>query len=220
MDEQTGNAVDDDSGHENHATAIGGPVSARAKFTRGRYFNSAGLISVPHSPGIDFGVSSFSISGWIKVLDVSYPRTTFAVRKGFGCYFGPGRKGWFPGWEIAHGYGANGIGVCIRDHLNNSVNVVIVHDKGYWPNQLVGKWTHYAYAFDRSAKKIRAYVNGKKQSNEADISRVTGSVNNNKNLEFGSLYGWQTKGTLDEYKLYNYALNDAEVKQLYLDHRV
>lgn len=221
MDEQTGNAVDDDSGHENHATASGGPVPTRGKFTRGRYFNSAGVITVPHSPGIDFGHSSFSVSGWIKVLDVTYPRTTFAVRKGYGCYFKPGRKGWFPGWEISHGYNANGNRVCIRDHKNNGIgNVFVTHDDGYKPHQLIGKWVHYAYAFDRSAKKIRVYVNGKKQTNQVDISKITGSVSNNKNLEFGLLYGWKTKGTLDEYRLYNYALNDMEVKQLYLDHRV
>lgn len=220
MDEETGNYVDDDSGHENHGTASGGPVPACGKFTRGRFFNSGGVITISNSPTINFGHSSFSVSGWQKILDVTYPLTTFAVRKGFGCYFGSGRKGWNPGWEIAHGYSPNGNSVCIRDHSNKKVYVTVNHDDGYKPSQMVGKWTHYTYVFDRQANKVRVYVNGKKQSKELDISSVTGSVNNNKNLEFGTLYGWKTKGTLDEYRMYNYALRDDEVKQLYLDHKV
>jgi len=161
-----------------------------------------------------------SRSGWVKILDVTYPRTTFAVRKSFGCYYKAGRQGWAPGWETGHGYSANGIRVCIRDHSNNKVDATVAHDDGYKPSQLLGKWTYYTYVFDRQAKKIRVYVNGKKQSNEVDISTITGSVNNSNNLEFGRLYGWKTKGTLDEYRLYNYALRDEEVKQLYLDHKM
>ncbi|XP_020905785.1 uncharacterized protein LOC110243972, partial [Exaiptasia diaphana] len=45
MDEETGIYVDDDSGHENHGIASGGPTTARGKFSRGRCFSSAGLIT-------------------------------------------------------------------------------------------------------------------------------------------------------------------------------
>lgn len=221
MDEQTGSQVADDSGHEHHANSSGA-VPALAKFSRGRYFSGVGLyvIKVPKSPLLNFGYSSFTVSGWAKILDVTYPMTTFAVRKGFGCYLAPGRAGWNPGWEIAHGYWATGIDVCYRDHLNNKVRAAIVHDSGYQPPQLVNKWTHFTYVFDRHVKRVFAYINGRKQSNSLDISRVTGSVNNDKDLEFGTLYRWKTKGYLDEYRLFNFPLNSIQVKQLFLDHRV
>ena len=79
MNEQTGEEVADDSGYENHGLATG-PVPKLSKFTRGRHFDSSGLISVPNSPVLNLGVSSFTVTGWIKILDVTYPLTTFAVQ--------------------------------------------------------------------------------------------------------------------------------------------
>ena len=48
MDEENGNYVDDDSGNEMHGAASTDVVTARGKFTRGRYFDSNGLINIPH----------------------------------------------------------------------------------------------------------------------------------------------------------------------------
>jgi len=60
-------------------------------------------------------------------------------------------------------------------------------------------YVHYVVVFDRvQQKKVFVYINVKKQSNRLDISPVQGSVDNDKALEFGALYGWKTKGTLDE----------------------
>ena len=220
MDEQTGNEVADDSGYENHGSASG-PVPSLSKFSRGRYFDSSGVISVPNSSILNFGLSSFTVVGWAKILDVTYPLTTFAVRKGFGCYFGSGRQGWHPGWETGHGYRANGLDVCIRDKENRMVRKTIAFDHGYQPGQLLGQWAHYTVVFDRNQqKKVFAYINGKKQSSAVDISAVKGSVDNDKALDFGYLYGKKTKGTLDEYRLYNLALDEFEVAAIYKNHLV
>lgn len=222
MDEQTGSQVLDDSGHEHHASSTGA-VPAPAKFSGGRYFSGDGcyLITVTTSPLLNYYLSaSFTVSGWAKILDVTYPMTTFAVRKGFGCYFEVGRAGWNPGWEIGHGYSATGMDICIRDHLNNKVRTAIEHDSGYQPKHLTNKWTHFTYVLHRRAGRVFAYINGKKQSDSLDISTVTGSVSNNKDLEFGTLYGWKTKGFLDEYALFDFPLNSDQANQLFLDHRL
>ena len=222
MDEKTGNEVADDSGYENHGSARG-PVPKLSKFSRGRYFDGVGygLITVLNTPILNFGYSSFSVVGWAKILDVRYPMTTFAVKKGVGCYFGPGRQGWVPGWETGHGYQPKGLRVCIRDKQNKSVDKTIVFDQGYQPAQLLGQWVHYAVVFDREQqKKVFIYINGKKQSNTLDISAVQGSVDNTKPLEFGTLYGWKTKGTLDEYQVYNTALDEYEIAAIYKNHLV
>ena len=155
------------------------------------------------------------MAGWIQILDTTYPLTSFSVRKGFGCYFGDGRKGWLPGWEIAHGYHGDGTSVCIRDHLNYRVNTLLRHDADSKTSSLLGKWVHYAFVFDRVNKKIFCYVNGKLQQHVVDISTVQGSVDNTKTLNFGQQYGWKTKGTLDEYRLYNRALKAHEIEQLF-----
>ena len=211
MDEQTGNEVADDSGHENHGSASG-PAPKLSKFSRGRYFDSSGIISVPDSSSLNFGLSSFTVVGWAKILDVRYPLTTFAVKKGNGCYFGAGRPGWVSGWETGHGYRADGLDVCIRDKENRMARKGIVFDHGYQPGQLLGQWVHHAVVFDRKQqKRVFVYINGKKQSSTLDISAVKGSVDNNKVLEFGTLYGWKTKGTLDEYRVYNQALDEFKL---------
>ena len=132
-----------------------------------------------------------------------------------------GRDGWVPGWETAHGYQARGLRVCIRDKENRKVDKTVTFDDGYQPAQLLGQWIHYAVVFDREVqKKVFIYINGRKQSNMMDISTVQGSVDNNKALEFGQLYGWKTKGTLDEYRVYNTALDENEVAAIFKNHLV
>ncbi|KAJ7321726.1 hypothetical protein OS493_034345 [Desmophyllum pertusum] len=218
MDEQTGNEVADDSGNENHGSASG-PVPKLSKFSRGRYFDSSGTITVPGSTVLNFGLSSFSMIGWAKILDVTYPLTTFAVRKGYGCYFG--HQGWLPGWELGHGYQAKGLHVCIRDKENRKVVKTIVFDNGYQPAQLIGQWVHYAVVFDREQQQeVFVYINGKKQSTPSISQPSKAASDNNKPLEFGTLYGWKTKGTLDEYRVYNKALDEFEVAAIYKDHLV
>lgn len=214
MDEQSGNAVADDSGYENHGTASG-PKPTLSKFTRGRYFDSDGIITVPNSALLNFDVSSFSVCGWLKVQDVTYPRTTFAVKKGWKCYYQDGDKEAEPGWDIGHGYKSNGLNVCIRDKNSKKQSGGIVFDDGQQPEQLIGQWVHYVVVFDRKQQKVFVYVNGTKQSTWLDISKVTGSVDNDRSLEFGQLYGWKTKGTLDEYRLYRKALDANEVNAIY-----
>jgi len=218
MDEHNGNGVADDSGYENHGSAHG-PIAKFSKFSYGRYFDSDGIITIPNAPVLNFGFSSFTISGWQKILDLEYPRTSFAVKKGHGCYFGPGREGWVPGWETAHGHSSNTLNVCIRDNQNFKVRESVKLDDGYQPGQLIGKWVHYVVVFDREhLKRAFVYVNGKKQANSLDISALKGSVDNSKNMEFGELYGWKTKGTLDEYRIYNKALETHEVESIFNNH--
>ncbi len=88
------------------------------------------------------------------------------------------------------------------------------------PSDLTGKWAHYAFVFDREENKIKLYINGKKQADEVDISSIKGNLDNTSNLRLGSLYGWNTKGTLDEYRFYKKALTDDEVTMIHADHKV
>ena len=74
--------------------------------------------------------------------------------------------------------------------------------------------------FNRLLGRIVLYINSKKQDQFIDISAVTGVINNNQPLRFGFLNGWKTKGFLDEYRIYNKALTDTEVANIYNDHRI
>jgi len=157
MDEQAGNNVADDSGYEHHGSASG-PAPRLSKFSYGRYFNSNGVITIPNTPALNFGFSSFSVCGWLKIVDVTYPLTTYAVKKGHGCYYSPGRAGWVPGWETAHGYNSESLRVCIRDKENRKADKYIRLDNGYQPGQLIGKWVHHTVVFDRELKNERTCI--------------------------------------------------------------
>ena len=124
-----------------------------SKFTRGRHFDSTGLITVSNTPVLNLGVPSFTMTGWIKILDVTYPLTTFAVQKGHGCHFIPGRPGWVAGWETGHGYYAKGLHVCIGDKENRVVQGIITFDIGFQQHHLVYQWVHYTVVFDRQQQK-------------------------------------------------------------------
>ena len=219
MDDVEEKYVDDDSGKEMHGTA-NGPKIARGIFTRGRYFNGTGNIEIPHNDAMNLLKSDFSFCGWIKVESHLYPLTTFAVQQGLGCDYRPGRAGFTPGWDIGHGFTQRGTRVCIRDNLNNVGNEIIVHNDDFSNARLLGKWTHYVVVFNRLLGKIVLYINSKKQDQFIDNSAVTGVINNNQPLRFGFLYGWKTKGSLDEYRMYNKALADTEVAYIYNDHRI
>ena len=219
MDEDVEKNVDDDSGNEMHGIANDVTI-ARGKFTRARYFNGTGNIEIPHNDVMKLSKSDFSFCGWIKIESHTNPLTTFAVQQGLGCDYEPGRAGSTPGWDIGHGFTHRGTRICIRDNLNNVGNEIIVHNDDVSNANLLGKWTHYVVVFNRRIGKIVLYINGKKQDPFIDISAVTGNINNDQPLVFGFLYGWKTKGFVDDYRLYNKALNETEVIVIYKDHKV
>ena len=215
MDEENLGYVDDSSGNELHGKVSLAQV-ARGKFTRSLHFDGrGGLIEIPHSPVLDFGRGSFSFAGWIKIEDYTYPMTSLAVLQGYGCYFAPGRAGFTPGWDIGHGHVEDKTEICIRDEHSNVGRKDIKHDSKNAHSKLKGKWTHYGLVFDRSVGKVYLYLNGEKQADYADISKVTGSINNKRPLTFGHLYGWKTKGSIDEYRLYSGALTDDHIHMIF-----
>ena len=108
----------------------------------------------------------------------------------------------------------------VNNCLNNVGNEIIVHNDDVSNANLLEKWTHYVVVFNRLIGKIVHYINSKKQDPFSDISAVTGNINNDQPLLFGSLYGWKTKGFLDDYRLYNKALNETEVMMIYKDHKI
>ena len=217
MDEESGNVLTDSSGNENHGTTNGAVADGR--FCRGQAFVESGSqgISIPSPadhPTLEFGTGSFSVMGWAKFDDYTYPRTSFVAKNGHGCYFGDGRDGWVPGWEIGHGFREGGSDVCIRDSDNNKARSALQYNAGSRPADLLGSWAHYAFVFDRESHRVFVYINGVQQTDTLDISAVTGSVNNDQPFTIGTLYGWKTEGQLDEYRMYNRAVDSAQIAEI------
>ena len=223
MDEGFDNNVVDDSGSQLHGSKTRNTSkTVPGKFSHALKFDGISFetVRIENNPVFHFGTQSFSFTAWIKINDYTYPRTSLAVKQGNGCYFRPTRPGFTAGWDIGHGHQTDRTQICIRDHLSNVGRTYIKHDANFPHTVLRGKWVHYGVVFDRRAGKVFLYLNGQRQKNFADIEHVTGSIDNKLPLEFGTLYGWKTDGSIDEYRLYNIALSDYAMQLIYNDHRV
>jgi prepilin-type N-terminal cleavage/methylation domain-containing protein len=222
FDEGSGTTALDSSGY-NHTGTISGatyttdtPQKAAGQGA-GKYalsFDGTGSknVTVANSNSLNFGADSFTIAMWGKHRDFTYPKDWFTIKKSNVCYNGAGN----PGWDIGGSYSSSGLNICYNDGVNY-VRQVLTSNAGYTPSSLLNQWVFLTVVFDRSASRIKEYINGVKQTNELNISTVTGSVNNSSNLVIGTAYGWQTDGILDEVQIYSAALTSAEIQKLYAE---
>lgn len=211
MNQGTGSSLTDLSGNGNTGTLSFTTWATKGVIGPGVDMGSGGSgnIATSDNSSVDFGTGSFTISMWGKYRDLTYPKNYFQIRKGSTCYAGS-----YPTWELGDSYGG-GLRVCIRDATNNLAHGTLNFNSGYTPAELLNKWVNLVVVFNRSTGRVYSYVNGVKQSSEIDISNVTGSVNNSSGLYSGSVYGWTQDSVVDEYRMYNRALDDNEIKNLY-----
>ena len=212
LDDNLGYTASDVSGNGNTGT-ISAATWANGKHGKALSFPGTGSpnVDVSTAGNLNFGTGSFSVSMWGYFRDFTYPKAWFMIKKSTQCYNGGGD----PGWDIGHSYNSNGINICYTDGTNLVQNGSVTFDNGYKPADLVNKWAHLIAVFDKSANSVKFYVNGVKQTNEYDISSVTGTVSGSDNLTIGTMYGWQTDGILDDVRLYSRALSASEVSAMY-----
>ncbi|MGI6278201.1 MAG: DUF2341 domain-containing protein [Patescibacteria group bacterium] len=80
----------------------------------------------------------------------------------------------------------------------------------FYPDNLVGKWTHLLYTFDGS--KVRAYVNGKEINNWDR----TDPIDIGQRTIIGEYTGSSTfNGLIDDVRIYNYALTGEQIRTVY-----
>ncbi len=214
MDEGSGTTTRDSSGKGNIGT-ISGPVWFNPGKT-GNALNFLGsgspVINVSHNASLNVGSNDFTIMGWAFHRDLTYPKSNFMFKKSNSCYSDGVANA---GFDIGHGVDSTGVDICLRDSNNNYLRQKIAFNSGQLPANLLNKWTHYVFVFDRGDKRIRVYIDGVKQTNEMNISSVSGSLNSTYALSIGTMYGWQTDGMLDEMRMYSRSLSELEIKSIY-----
>ncbi len=213
LDEATGTAAVDMSGNGNNATVSSGAIWGSGRRGNAIDFNtpaSSPNLSVASASSLNFGTGSFTISMWGKYRDFTYPKSWMMIKKSGTCYVAGN-----PGWDVGHSFSSDGIYICYSDGTNLLQNYNLSFDSGYRPSEIGTKWTHLVLVFDKSANRVKAYVNGVKQTNEYDISAVTGTVSNSSNLTVGTMYGWQSDGLVDDIRMYNRALSASEAASIY-----
>ncbi len=198
----------DISGYGNDGSVSGVSYTDGVPGTMGSAIDFPGSGSMTVSSSLS--PETFTLSFWARYRDYTYPKTFGAVKKSSPNCFQSGGLG----WDFGHGFSSSGIDVCIGDGVNR-VRTTLIFNLEDRPNELLDKWSFLTLVVNRNESKIIAFVNGKKQDNEINISSVTGSTTNPSNLIFGTLYGWQTDGIIDDVRIYSRVLTAQEIQTLY-----
>jgi hypothetical protein len=207
FDEGSGTVVHDLSGNNNVITTAANRWSNAGKFGKAIDLPGAGYVTAADSDSLDFGTSDFSVSFWGYTRDYTNPKSLVAMQKGNQAY----AAGNYPGWEFGNSFSANGYFFAINDGTNRA-NGTITMDAGYKPADIQNKWTHFAFVVSRATGKVNLYVNNVKQSGVLDISAVTGSINNALGFKIANINGWLLDGLFDEVKIYNFAMNEDDIR--------
>jgi len=154
--------------------------------------------------GLKFdGVNDFIASGDIDVSDITVSA-----------------------WIKANGWGDGGIGTIISksgafvfsiDDGTIGVDTLIFYDGDEWEAATasgiaLGQW--YFVTATANSTTVTFYINGVQAGSNVGIHTL-GSTNNNVQIGKYDSSLWEFNGTIDEVKMYNRALSQSEIKQLY-----
>jgi hypothetical protein len=175
----------------------------------GGYYNPAN-IRVPNSSSLQFA-QDFSVSFAVKM-------TGFDGIDGYGRYVNYGSHA-----VIAKSHDRNGTTLMVggdgaTGHLSTWVQSFGWNNPISTPTPYsgVGKWVHLTYVLSNSQQKAKLYANGVLISTKDGFSQSFTSINS-QDLYLGKYPDswYPLNGALDEVRIYNRVLTDAEVGELY-----
>ncbi|RTQ49608.1 T9SS type A sorting domain-containing protein [Hymenobacter gummosus] len=207
----------DVSGNGNHGTLTGlvmPTLDRNGSIGRAMLFNSGmgGYITMPHSASLATPTTQLSIAVWIRITGASYGSSQAlsdpilekadvagsVSQYGMGLYFSWTAR---PG---CYGIAANGFAQSQCADLS-----------GGQPWNHTAPWTHVVLSYDGSI--VRHYFNGQLLSQQAANVRF---IPNTLPLQIGTMRGGSLlgvsylNGILDELRIYNRTLSDAEIATL------
>jgi purine nucleosidase len=188
--------VADSSDHGNDGNISGNPeyVPGKSEGLAIHLKTNKDFVNIPSSP--DFSITSFTLAAWVKIPQ--------SIPDGWRTIIEHNRWGenWFGLWKSANGnkfhfrWGNGG-------NTTSDFNATISADS----------WYHVAGTYDEFGKIARLYLNGNldKVIQNADapmaaISEMRIGLNMDNNEEF--------LGIIDDLRIYNRVLDDAEIKEL------
>ncbi len=194
----------DTSGNNNNGSPIGNVTFVNGKVGKGAKFDGAGYINVNDSNSLDIP-NAITITAWLykeKPLGEGI-RTPILCKGETDDFFDTP-------YRFYLGLGANNPEICLIDE-NQSDSLEDVS------NAIVGtqNWTHVAVTWDGNY--TRFYKNGILSDDPIETEYLTTMLCNDQNLLIGmdSCDGIFYNGIIDELRIYNRALSDAEVKTVY-----
>jgi chitodextrinase len=190
FNEGSGTVVHDGSGSGNDGTISGATWNAAGKFGAALAFSGSGQATVPHTASLNLS-SSFTLSAWVKPTSLSGYQTILIKESTAGCSY------WLQtvGNQISGGFN-NGAGC--SEHATTTANIP------------VGTWSHIVVVFDDVGNTFRLYLNGVLISSQTETGTVS---TNTQALVLGqTVWGERWLGLIDEVRIYNRALSQAEVQ--------
>ncbi|MFW0837853.1 MAG: DUF2341 domain-containing protein [Candidatus Komeilibacteria bacterium] len=156
---------------------------------------------------LDFGSDSFTVSAWANIDEGTTARGTVLSKSNdvtMPDTVGYWLMGPYTGWSSTFAFATN----------DGSGSTFYVSDGD--TSLIDGKWHHVGLILNRDTGIMTLYEDGQ-SVDTADISSL-GSISNSYNFGVGSYQGGGSNvinGKIDEVKMYNYALTEAELKQEY-----
>jgi hypothetical protein len=198
-----GNA-NDESGNENHGTVNGATLTTDRDGNTDSAYSFDGVdnyISVPHSSSLDITGNEITISMWLYNDNPDTGNTWKGISKG--------------GYDVGNGYEL----LFTNYPTSNGKTSLNIGGGGYFTssfNTYSNQWIMLTGTFNNGVGKV--YINGVEQSYTTQGS--TSLASSSSDLYIGTRnpannYDGFVKGKIDELRIYNKALSDTDVLNLY-----
>ncbi|OVE73391.1 hypothetical protein BVX93_01780, partial [bacterium B13(2017)] len=198
FDQDEQNTIQDQSGCDNNGQIIGTPTFTPQGIIGGAYdFKHADYILAQDNP-LE-GAEKFSVSLWFKTPD---PTQNYKIASGAYWYGGNNASGWIIGTHYPEAWGDNQVGG--------------FRGEPGWTRShtfLPGQWNHLVVSYD--GLRVKEYINGQVS---CDVLGTGVSIGTGRTMEVGawSQYsGMNYAGLIDEFRVYNYALDEEDILTLY-----
>jgi hypothetical protein len=152
---------------------------------------------------------TFSVAVWVKNNNnFNSPRTYCPIQFSDGdCWLtGANNKG----WDFSHN--------SLRLIFNNGSNVSgsagnAEVNWGYNPKEFLGSWYHIVFTVNKTTRKAELFINGVSKGIK-DLPSAVDTYGGTFKLKINWVQGWMLDGSLNDLRIYDHALSQAEVKEL------
>ncbi|MBE6540963.1 MAG: LamG domain-containing protein [Ruminococcaceae bacterium] len=200
--------LDNDTNNANNGakvSSVGETALVDAKFGKGADLNNAANYLTVE--GLKFGTDSFTVSTWLNITEFSSDPAIF------------GNKDWNSGKNPGFAFVLNDSDYQFNTAAPND-NGTNRHDFKVNMGEAVGNWVYVTNVVNRETGKFEMYINGALVleddiSDQAGVSYDTEFAFNIGQDGSGSYDGGSSKVVMDEFVVFNSALNAEQVASLY-----
>ncbi|MHC4739608.1 MAG: LamG domain-containing protein, partial [Planctomycetota bacterium] len=198
FDEGSGTSVADISGFNNHGFFVGSPIWTTDLYGSSLYFNGAGArVIIPDAPSLDI-TEAITIAAWMRP---SMTGTQYVIKKA--------RHKSIDGYEMSLSSRGS---VFVRFNQVSSGNTYKLLSTSGYPDD-GSTWIHVVATYD--GQEIKLYVDGLLDSSMFAPGLSIGSNDNSLSIGAQDDEVRPFKGTMNHVHLYNVALSQADIQELF-----